>query len=179
LIVELNNEKAIVERCQNGDINAFEAIYRHYEKPMYLFALRMLNHDDAREAIQLSLIKLYQNINKYRFQAKFSTYIFKILINVCYDLNKKNKTESLEIVRNEIGSVQEQDSELKAQLEKSILTLPDRMRECFVLFAVEGFKQDEIAEMLSISIGAVKAHIYKAKQKLKILLADVMQETIV
>lgn len=78
-----------------------------------------------------------------------------------------------------LSSAQNSNQDLKMQLEEAIQFLPLRMRECFVLFAVEGFKQDEIAEMLSISIGAVKAHIFKAKQKLKILLADVIQETVV
>lgn len=172
MINELLNETTLIRRCQKGDLSAFELIYRHYEKPMYSFALRMHNHDDACEAIQISFIKVYQNMSKFRFQSKFSTYIFKILINACYDVRKKKRTESLDVLQNMNTNNQNHGYELKILLEEAIINLPDRMRECFVLFGIQGFKQDEIAEMLSITIGAVKTHIFKAKQKLKILLAD-------
>ena len=172
MIVELKNERMIVGRCQDGDIKAFELLYNHFEKPMYMFALRMLNSEDAREALQITFIKLHKMIGNYRFQSKLSTYLFKILIHVCYDLQKKKKNSHLQLTEHYAESGYTNDNELKIQLEQAISNLPERMRECFVLFAVEGFKQDEIAEMLAISTGAVKAHIFKAKQKLKTILAE-------
>ncbi len=172
MIVELPYESVIIKRCQDGDIDSFELIYRHYEKPMFAFALRLLERDEAQEAIQVSFIKLYQNIGKFRFQAKFSTYLFRILINVCHDLNKKKQKIYAEQIQNPKEAGYLPNSDLKIQLEQAIITLPKRMRECFILFAVEGFKQDEISEILNISIGTVKSHIFRAKQKLKILLAD-------
>jgi len=137
-----------------------------------MFALRMLNSEDAREALQITFIRLHKNIGKYSFLAKFSTYLFKILINVCYDLQKKKSASPLLLTEQHTESGYTRDNELKIQLEDAISNLPERMRECFILFAVEGFKQDEIADMLSISTGAVKSHIFKAKQKLKSELAE-------
>lgn len=173
MIVELDNEKTIIERCQIGDIRAYEEIYRHFENAMYSYSLRIIHqHHDAQEAVQLAFIKLYQNIGQFHFRSKFSTYLFKILINVCHDLRKQNQRSLTVPIELHADFLREGQSELKIQLENAIQHLPDRMRECFVLFAVEGFSQDKIAEMLSISTGAVKAHIFKARQRLKPLFRD-------
>lgn len=179
MIHELQNEKALIKQCQNGDIKAFEDIYHHFKRPLFSYALRILgNTENARDAVQITFVKLYQKPGYFAFKSKFSSYLFRILINTCYDLTKTRKMEAWDTLE-PLSSAQNSNQDLKMQLEEAIQFLPLRMRECFVLFAVEGFKQDEIAEMLSISIGAVKAHIFKAKQKLKILLADVIQETVV
>lgn len=66
--------------------------------------------------------------------------------------------------------------DLRLQLEEAILALPERMRACFVLFAVEGFPQKEVAEMLEVSLGTVKAQIFQAKEKLRVLLTDPPKE---
>ncbi len=172
------NENEIIRRCQKGDVRAFEEIYHHFEHSLYLYALRMLGNDeDARDVVQITFIKLYRSIKRFSFKSRFGSYLFRILINSCYDLIKKRKEETLSVGGN-FEREQDSDQNLKAQLEEAIYSLPLRMRACFVLFAVEGFKQNEIAEMLSISEGAVKAHIFKAKQKLKRLLADVWQEKV-
>jgi RNA polymerase sigma-70 factor (ECF subfamily) len=62
------------------------------------------------------------------------------------------------------------------QLEEAIAALPERMRACFVLFAVEELKQEEIAEILSLNIGTVKSQIFNAKTRLRALLADIRTE---
>jgi len=64
------------------------------------------------------------------------------------------------------------NSDQKILLEEAIKILPDRMRACFVLFAIEGFKQHEIADILEITIGGVKSNIFHAKTKLKSILKD-------
>jgi len=155
LIAELLNETAIIKRCQNGDTKAFELIYRHYEKPMFAFALRILNCDEAQEAVQIAFIKSYQNIGKFRYQAKFSTYLFRILINVCHDLNKDKPAITMEQVQNlkEVGY--EPNSDLKIQLEQAFVLLPHRMRECFILFEARDLvlSQDYLKySLLSINV---------------------------
>jgi RNA polymerase sigma-70 factor (ECF subfamily) len=89
----------------------------------------------------------------------------RILINACHDINRK-QNGLLHILENtDIG--RDNNVDLNLTLEKSIQMLPLKMRECFILFAIEGFKQNEISEMLDISEGTVKAHIFQAKAKLR------------
>lgn len=151
-------------------MQAFEQLYHHFERALFLYAKRMLSFEDAQEAVQISFIKLFKSIGQFRFQSKFSTYLFKILIRSCYDISQRKTAKSLDFEHQQLIDKTSSAHELKFQLEDAILKLPERMRQCFVLFAVEGFKQDEIGTMLSVSTGTVKAHIFNAKQRLRKLL---------
>jgi len=165
LEVTLENEKEIIERCQSGDLRAFEEIYQQYRDGLYRSAYRMLNSkEDCEDAVQLTFIKLYRAMKNFRGEAKLSTYVFRILLNVCHDFHRKIKVEEKSGYAEPIFQPQ---NELQLHLDEAIHALPEKMRECFILFAIEGFKQFEIAEMQSVSIGTVKAHIFQAKEKLK------------
>lgn len=172
LPVELENERQLIERCQEGDLRAYETVYRQFHQPLLRFALRLLgSREDAEDAVQMTFIKLYRGIDNFRFDARFSTYLMRIAINVCYDVLEKRKRQKMRDLEPVETSYQPQ-SELHLQLEEAIKTLPERMRECFILFAIEGFKQTEIAAMLDLSVGTVKAHVFQAKEKLRHLLSD-------
>lgn len=146
-------------------------IYEMHSTMLYSIAMRMLSSkEDAEDALQNAFIRLFNNIKKFRFQAKFSSYLTRILINCCYDSLNKRKLDMQEVDENVIGL--DLQSELSLSLEKAISLLPLKMRECFILFAVEGFKQSEIANTLEISEGTVKAHVSKAKVKLRKLLGE-------
>lgn len=163
------NDRAIIERCQKNDMRAYEMIFKNYGQPMLRIALRLLgNLQDAEDAVQTSFVKLFRGIKNFKFKSKFSTYLYRILINNCYDiLKKKPKHQSdLEHVILQDCSVPGLALELASAMEK----LPGRMKECFVLFAVEGFKQEEIARILDINVGTVKANIFRAKEHLRGLL---------
>jgi RNA polymerase sigma factor (sigma-70 family) len=165
LELKLANEQKIIERCQLGDLQAFKMIYQLYRDGLYRTAYRMLgNREDSEDALQMTFVKLYGAINKFRGEAKLSTYIFRILLNVCHDLHRKKKLEESSAYSEPIFHPQ---NELQLHLDEAIRALPGKMRACFTLFAIEGFKQNEIAEMLGIKIGSVKSHIFQAKEKLK------------
>ena len=161
----------IIQQCQHGDINAFKQIYVQFERPLLRIALRMLGQkQDAEDAVQMTFIKLYHGIKKFNYKSKFSTYLYRILVNVCYDnLNKKKKMKLVEI--DNLNQTYHPEDDLKLQLEEAILALPERMRACFVLFAVEELKQTQIADILKLSVGAVKSNIFHAKTKLRTMLS--------
>jgi len=127
--------------------------------------------EDAEDAVQTAFLKLYRGIAQFQFGAKFSTYLFRIMMNVCFDALQKrrgNQPQSL----GEIEIPQASSVELRLQLEEAIDALPERMRACFVLFAVEEMKQEQIAEILDLRIGTVKAQIFHAKARLRALLSE-------
>lgn len=172
LVAELKNERELLQRCQAGELAAFEIIYRHFEQPLLSFGLRMLGRqEDAEDAVQTTFLKLYRGVAKFNFNSKFSTYLFRIMMNVCYDaLNKRKKMQTEEL--KEIEPSYSPRANLKLQLEEAIKKLPERMKACFVLFAVQGLKQTEIAEILDMKLGTVKAHIFHAKTELRTILSD-------
>jgi len=165
-------ENEIVRRCQEGDLSAFKQIYERYEQPLLNTALRMLGQQqDAEDAVQVTFTKLYRGVGNFRFQAKFSTYLFRILMNVCYEqLAKKKKMKLQELDTVEPSHNPGQD--LRLQIDQAISQLPGRQKACFVLFAIEGLKQFEISDILGMSLGGVKANIFHAKKRLRVLLSD-------
>jgi len=176
LIRELENEHETIRRCQQGDRRAYEIIYRHFEPALLGLGLRMLGRqEDAEDAVQTAFLKLYRGVNQFQFSAKFSTYLLRIMMNVCFDLMQKRRGQK-ERAFEEIEISHAPRIDLHLQLEEAINTLPERMRACFVLFAVEEMKQDEIAGILNLSVGTVKAQIFHAKARLRALLAEAPAE---
>ena len=162
-------ERNLVKRCQKGDLKAYQALYNQYEQPMLRLGYRMLGQQqDAEDAVQETFIRLYRSIHKFEFRAAINTYLFRIMTNVCFDMLEKRK----KMPANDAEPVYTSQAPLRLKLEQHIATLPDRMRACFVMFAVEGFKQREIADILDLSIGTVKAHIHEAKMRLRKVLSE-------
>jgi RNA polymerase sigma-70 factor (ECF subfamily) len=165
-------ETDIIERCQRGDVSAFEKIYNEYHQPMLRVAVRMLGRQqDAEDAVQTTFIKLYRGIGKFRFQSRFSTFLFQIHTRVCFDAIRSQKRHAAENIENIIMST-EQSTDLKIGLEHAIAELPERMRLCFTLFAIEEFKQDEIAEIMNMTSGGVKSTLYQARKRLQKFLSE-------
>lgn len=165
--IENCNDETLVRRCQANDMKAYQLIFRQYKQPLLRTAMRMLGDmADAEDAVQMTFLKLHRGIKKFRFQSKFSTYLFRILINTCFDhLKKQKKTDSG--FPDYFEPSHSPKPELKHLLEREIDKLPDRMRACFVLFAVEEFRQKDIANILGLSTGTVKANIFHAKSKMR------------
>ncbi len=162
----------MIQRLQAGDLRAYEIVFRHFEQPLLGLGLRMLGgKEEAEDALQTAFIKLYRSLGQFQFGARFSTYLFRIMLNVCFDLLRKRKSERTQEML-EIEFAYTPGIELRAQLEEAIGQLPERMRACFVMFALEEMKQEDIAAALDLSVGTVKAQIFHAKQKLRALLAD-------
>ena len=146
-------------------------LYRHYEKTIYGFCYRMLqNQQDTEDAVQNIFHNLYRNLSNFKFKSRFSTYLFTITRNVCHDiLNKrKNFNSDLEQATQQSTHI----SEFQQDLSTAISRLPEKTRECFLLFAVEGYPQGEVATLLNVEVGTVKALVFQARQKLVAWLSD-------
>lgn len=166
-------ETDVVRRCQEGDITAYRWLYDRYHQALLHTALRMMKQQqDAEDAVQMTFMRLYKGIQGFKHQSKFSTYLFRILMNVCFDQLKKRKRisgKSMEDV-----DIQEKPmQELRVQLNQAIDLLPEQQKACFILFAMEGMKQEEISDIMGLSLGGVKSNIFHAKKKLRELLVGV------
>jgi RNA polymerase sigma-70 factor (ECF subfamily) len=160
-------ETEVIERCRNGELPAYKELYERYHQPMLRVALRMLNHQqDAEDAVQISFVRLYRGLKAFRFQSTFSTYLFRILCRVCFDLLRQRKQRP-ECITELNGVTEQNDAAMKLSLAEAIKSLPDRMRLCFILYAIEGFKQDDIARMMDITTGGVKSTLFQARVRLR------------
>lgn len=161
---------------QTGDLRACEIVFRHFEQPLLGLGLRMLGRkEEAEDALQIAFLKMYRSLGQFQFGSRFSTYLFRIMTNVCFDLLRKRKAEYVSDLPPREPSYNS-GIDARLQLEEAIAQLPERMRACFVMFAIEEMKQEDIAEVLEMSLGTVKAQVYHAKQRLRVLLSDTPQE---
>lgn len=173
LSMELLDETAVLDRCRVGDLQAYKQIYDRYGQPLLRTAARLLgNPQEAEDAVQETFLKLFRGIGGFRGQARFSTYLFQILHNTCIDTIRKRKPATEMIDDIEAPALPSQ-AELANILTQAVDSLPGQMKSCFVLFAVEEYSHQEVADMLGVSIGTVKTSIHRARKKLRSWLAAV------
>lgn len=178
-------EEELITRSQNGDINAFEELVARYERKVYAIAYRFMgNQEDASDLAQEAFLKAYQSIKNFRQEASFSTWICRIISNVCRDelrkLKRKNQTSLDEEVWLAEGAVTKQikdtgltpeqvyeHKELKGYLQSLINNLNTEYRMVVILRDIQGYSYVEIAEMLDCSLGTVKSRLNRARKALR------------
>jgi len=160
----------MIAMCRRGDLAGYRLVYERYSGPLLRTALRTLGRaQDAEDAVQETFLKLYRGIGGFRSGARFSTYLFQILHNACIDAVRKRRPPAYDIADAPVagGLAVLPSHELGHALGQAVNRLPGQMRESFVLFAVEEFSQEEAAEILGISVGALKTHVHRARKKLR------------
>ena len=187
------DEEKLVRKAQKGDVEAFEKIISDYRSLVFNVSYRFSgNAEDAADMSQEIFIKLFKNINSFRFQSKLSTWIYKIATNTCLDIVKKKKRDlaafSLDSVMEEedgksISSevadsaptpdVVAERNEMKNAVNRAISMLPDDYRIAIILRDIQGLSYDDIAEVVDCSVGTVKSRISRGRKNLReILLKD-------
>ena len=147
-------ETELIQKTKNGDLKAFEQIYRDHSKKVYGFCLRMLNHkEDTEDVVQTVFLKLYRGIHRFRQESSLGTYVMSIARNACIDKLKLRQKHEVEELREEEITLTATPLYERPDIENAILALPLRMKECFILFAVEGYPQEEIARILKVELG--------------------------
>jgi RNA polymerase sigma-70 factor (ECF subfamily) len=166
----------LLDDCRAGDLAAFERLYEREAPRMKSLALNLL-HDvgDAEDAVQEAFLKIYRGTRTFRGGAAFSTWIYRVTVNTCYDALRRRKSrpggpplEADGFVGRESFAVSPgSDHPLRLALEKSVARLNPRQRTVFLLFEVEGFTHGEIARILGIPEGTSKTFLFDAKKKLQ------------
>jgi RNA polymerase sigma-70 factor (ECF subfamily) len=176
----VQEEARLVEGCRRGDFACFERLMARYEKKIYNLALRMLRDpDDAREILQETFLKVYDNLEKFRGEAHLSTWIYRIAMNealmrIRKDKNRARSIDSFKGTDEEPRELEVQDwsprpldrlltKELGGELEHAVSLLPEDYRAAFLLRDMEGLSNEEIAKVLKVSVPAVKSRIHRAR----------------
>ena len=172
-----STEHALLDRCRRGDVEAFGEIYRRHEPRLLRLAGRLLDdRDAAADAVQDAAIRAFRSLPRFRADATVATWLHRIVVNTCYDRLARRKREAwvdLETAPEPAGG---DEAELRHHLRRAIADLPPQRKTCFVLFAQEGYKHREIAEMLDLQEGTVKAHVFRAKEQLRTAMASRLKE---
>ncbi len=182
-------DEELVEEARRGDAEAFRALVeRHYRK-VYAITMGMVrNADDAMELTQEAFLHLHRSIHGFRFQAKFSTWLYRIVTNLCVDHFRRAGRAPLPMTlpageEEEGPPMQWADpgaeapdeaahrSELRGALEWAFTQLSPQHRAVMVLREVEGLSYEEIAAAMGSSIGTVMSRLHYARKRLQVLLA--------
>lgn len=180
----MSSEKALVQQAKAGDRNAFAALVSAYESKIYNLALRYLgNREDAMDASQEVFLRVFRFLPGFQEESGFSTWIYRIGVNVCKDMlvkQSKRNEQSIEVEdeeeeRRTIDIVDcryspEQileNAELRTILSTAIASLPEQQREVVVLRDIQGLSYEEIASVLSLESGTVKSRLSRARENLR------------
>jgi RNA polymerase sigma-70 factor (ECF subfamily) len=184
------NELWLVEQSRNGDVDAFEELIKDYKKIAYNIALRVLrNVEDAEDASQEALIKVYKSIQNFNMQSSFKSWMYRIVVNTCIDFKRKKSINAVSIDENiDLGGNKEFQIEIADDtnnpdilIEKNFNSklisdavgrLEDDFKTIIILRDIQGFSYSEISEMLSCNLGTVKSRLNRARKSLKEILEN-------
>lgn len=164
----------LIEKAVTGDTNAFEAIVRAYQSFAYVVAFRFLGQqEEAEDVVQEAFIRLWKNIYKYKPEIKLSTWLYRIITNLCLDYlksgyAKQKKNHDLQMA-NEPESNDQPDktlqaSELNSVIQEIASALTPKQKAVFILRDLEGLSVEEVCVILSLSSENVKSNLYYARK---------------
>ncbi|MEP7381018.1 MAG: sigma-70 family RNA polymerase sigma factor [Gemmatimonadota bacterium] len=175
------DESALAQRARDGDVQAFEALYRLTAGRVFALCLRMArDRERARELAHDVFVRAWEKLPTFRGEAAFSTWLHRLTVNLVLERQRSERRRAAHEVSNtdrdaELGTRPEEGAMLhlvrhdegeRLDLEAAIRTLPPNARTVFVLHEVEGFRHEEIAESMGIAQGTVRAHLHRARRLL-------------
>ena len=171
-------DTALVARVQAGDVDAFEALYKQHAARIYSLASRMAGSpDEGEDLLQEIFLQAYRKLGSFKGDASVGTWLYRLAVNHCLDFVRSRRakmgrvTDTLDAAGS-FEPVSPRETPLaRLELERAIEQLPAGCREAFVLHDVEGFDHKEVARLLGIAEGTSKSQVFKARMKLRGLLA--------
>jgi RNA polymerase sigma factor, sigma-70 family len=167
-----------VARAASGDRNAFERLYRDHVNRVYSLCVRMVSdRERAEELTQDVFVRAWEKLHLFRGESSFSTWLHRLTVNLVLNVRKSDGRQRSRFEENddESGGMDALPGVVGAplapgdmlDLEDAVKQLPPGARRVFVLHDVEGFKHEEIAEMLGVTSGATKAQLHRARLLLR------------
>jgi RNA polymerase sigma-70 factor, ECF subfamily len=174
-------DQHLIERVLGGETEAFGTLVHRWERHIYGLTLRMLGHsEDARDATQETFISAYTNLKHFRGDAKFSSWLYRIALNVCHSrLRRRSRRPdaSLEEQFEEVGfeppspamSADERllDDQVGAHVRRALSAIPAEMRQVIIMKEYQDLKFHEIAEILDVPVSTVKTRMYTGLRELR------------
>lgn len=178
----------LIERAREGDPDALTELYRRHERRVYNLALRTLGDPwDAADVAQEAFIKAFRNLDSFKGEARFTTWLHRIVVNAAYDYLRRQKPEPMEadilaelsgptggagIVGSGRKGIDPAVDGLSDPLREALMSLNEGFRFAVVLCDLLGFPYNEAAEILGVQEGTIKSRIFRAREALAVALAE-------
>ena len=183
---------SLIRAAQRGDQDAFEQLVRAHDQSVLRLAMNLLRSpEDARDVYQEAFLRVYRNLESFRFDCSFHTWLYRIVTNICLDQLRKRKVRKEEsaVVETSDGSIdrmeaQEEEAahanpertlwnrELKQRIENALQRLTPRERMVFELRHYQGLRLRNIGDLLGTTEEAAKNCLFRATRKMRAVLGD-------
>lgn len=189
-LLDSDSDEALVRRARDGDYAAFERLFERHRDLVYRFAYNMAGRrDDAEDLVQEAFVRAYQNLARYRDEAKFTTWLLRIVSNLATDqgrmhnrrtaLEKQEATGGLDWMT--VGHVQDPVADLEADrraaiLRRAIASLPVHHRNMIVMRDIEERDYADISATLGCTVGGAKLRVLRARRALRDRVAPYLEE---
>ena len=174
------NDEDLVRRAQAGDNRAFDELVRRYKDKVYRLSFKILRHEeDAAEALQDAFLSAYRGLPKFKVESTFSTWLYRIATNASLMKYRKRRDRHVSLEQSQSADEDAEglqvpdwttqplqdllDAETREIMEEGIRRLHEDLRTVFVLRDIEGLSNAEVAEILELSVAAVKSRLHRAR----------------
>jgi len=179
---ERDADAHLIERARGGDAEALTELYRRHEHRVYNVALRTLGNPwDAADVAQEAFIKAFRNLDSFKGESRFSTWLHRIVVNAAYDQLRRQRPEPMEaeilddlsgpagaaaVVASGRSGIDPAVDGLSDPLRQALMSLNEGFRFAVVLCDLLGFPYGEAAEILGVQEGTIKSRIFRAREAL-------------
>jgi RNA polymerase sigma-70 factor, ECF subfamily len=168
-------ELELIQQAQTGDPRAVRELYRLYSPRVYAIVKRLAGDDAlAEDWAQEAWVRIFRALGSFRGEARFTTWLHRIAVNsALHGKRWRDRRVIREAPLDETIPMRAQsdDALLRMKLEKAMAMLPERMRQVLVLHDVEGYTHEDIAGFLGVTDGTSKSQLFKARARMRELLA--------
>jgi len=169
-----------VDKARAGDRLAFEKLYRSHCDRIYALCWRMCGGDKglAEDMVQEAFVRAWNKLDLFRGDSKFGTWLHRLTVNVVLS-DRRIRVKRLHRERELVDDIErtligDRDvfAGLRKDLEAAIAGLPERARTVLILYDIEGYQHNEIAEMTGMAVGSSKAQLHRARKLVREVLKD-------
>jgi RNA polymerase sigma-70 factor (ECF subfamily) len=171
-------DRALVKQAQQGDQEAFAKLVTRHQRYIYNLAYRLLRDpNEAEDLAQEAFLRAWRGLANFRREAKFTTWLYRIVTNLCYNRLNSLRRQLLDVAVDDLAtlSLPAKDSpaavveatEQRAFLHRQIAALPPKYQLVLTLFYLQEFSYQEISQVLDLPLGTVKTHLFRARERLK------------
>ena len=172
----------LIKSFNNGNESSYaRLLVKHKEKVRNLIFLTLGDTEFIDDIFQDVFINVFHKLSEFRFESKFTTWLYRITVNKCRDYLRKKKVRSifvpmLEEEHKSNTRFGNEHLDITQMVRKSIEKLPEKLRVPLVLRDIDGFSYKEIADQLECEVGTVKSRIFRARECLKVILEPFQKE---
>ena len=166
-------DRDLIRRYLAGDVEAFNELMTAHENRVFSICLRMLrNRDGALDATQDVFLTVFRKADRYKEQAAFSTWLYRVTVNTCYDHLRRSKRKRTEAMPEHFdpsdprGGDAMSAVELRPDIERALQNIAPEFRAAAILVDLEGMSLEGAADTLGIPIGTVKSRVFRARRQL-------------